>query len=219
MAKSLDKKIIAALTADESPLRDEGIELTIDYILDLRVDALIEPETTRNLIYWVVTGSNAELLNDRHLLPGWERGKSRFEESGETIRDLVPEDVLERLDEILTNAPIPKARWAKDAVDPALIRKLMAPVVQETLMSFTKRLPIPGLSGDSGGSGSRSGSSGSLGGIAGRLRKSASGVLDAGKSLLGDLEERIQASAKEFSATAMTGRSERPARTTEERRR
>src|SRR5206468_3292871 len=97
-------------------------------------------------------------------------------------------------------------------VDAALFRRLFAPVWTNLLLSFAKRLPLPGMGGGGGAAGG--GAAGAVGrgvsGIAGRITRSAKEqaerLVDAGKSVMGGLgtevERRLQAAAKDFSDSA-----------------
>ncbi len=89
--------------------------------------------------------------------------------------------------------------WLKGAVDPDDIRQLVAPVIQQMLLRFASKLPIPGFSGGSGGGGGGGGSG--LGGLVGmigkQVQKSAGQLAEAGKSVMNSV-------ARDFSRTATT---------------
>ncbi len=207
MAKSAADRLLAALTADDSEQRASLAALVVDHVLDQPVGAFVDREALVDGVVTALTSDNAVRVVDRHLRPGRERWAARWAANGEKPGDFVSDDVRERLHGILAKAPIPASRWAKGAVDPALVRELVAPVLQETLLSFARRLPLPGVGGGSegGGGGSRSGF-----GLRSKLKaevgKRAAGVIEAGKGVLGGLsaevERQIQAAARDFSESA-----------------
>ncbi len=206
MGKSagLSGRIVEALSAEESPLREESVDFTIDFVLDLKVDDLIDPEATHALIVATLSEGNARNYIERHGLPGWDRYLARCASSGVTLGRFVPDAVQAQIDEALMDSELPEAKWTAKVFEPALIRELLSPVVQQSLINFTKRLPIPGLGNLDGAAAGLGG----LGVLAGRFKKSAAGAFDKGKGLLGglgaDLERRVQDAAKDFSATAMS---------------
>jgi hypothetical protein len=109
-----------------------------------------------------------------------------------------------RIRRIIDQSKPPRAKWAQKMVDPALLRKLFAPVWANLFASFAKRLPLPGVSAMAAAA---SGAGGVGATIAGRLTKSvqerAEKLVDRGRSAMGGLgaevEKRVQAAAREFS--------------------
>lgn len=230
MTVSDQERIIEALSAEESALRDAGVEMIADFLLDRRVAELVDVEAVVALTVSSLTTDNVTRVVEEHLSPAWDRHLLRVTEGGETVGDALPPEVKRKLEEIALIQGAPPAAWAKGAVDPALVRELLAPVLQDTLLSFAKKLSAAAASAgdesddapESARGDSPSGQDGQdgqerRGGIAGRLRKSAkarAGQLASvgktvGKSVAGkvgaELDKRMASTAKEFSRGALRG--------------
>lgn len=199
------ERMIAALTGARSPARTALVELVLDHVMQLKPDDLIDPDEVVALIV-AVPGSAVDDAVGRHAAAGRARLKAQFATSGDRPMDLMDDHTRAKLVKILSEAPPPRAAWAKDAVDPALVRQLVAPVLQDMLLSFTKKLPLPGLAAGAGASAHGS-SGGLLGGLAGRVKArvetQAEKLVDASRNLLGglgeEMERRVQGVARDFS--------------------
>lgn len=196
--------LIERLSGENNARRTSFIELVLDHVMTLHVRDLVSIDDVADVLVEALSEENVQKVIDETLHPARTRVLAHFTATKETPRDLVPEDMPERLVNVITKGRAPRAEWAKGAVDTAPIRSLMAPIVQDVLLSFTKRLPIPGLGGDSSSS-DKPRSSGVLGSV---LRKGAESIADRGKAALsglsGELEKKIQATTREFSQQAMT---------------
>jgi hypothetical protein len=201
------KTISDLLAAEESPLREQLGTIVVDTLLGTTLAELVDVDEAVNLLVLATTGPNVQRLVTRHVVPGRGRLVAHWRKTRERPADLLGPDLRKRVERIVASAPTPRAAWAQGAVDPSLIRQLFAPIVQDTLMSFARKLPLPGVGSESSGS---SGGGGMLGGIAGRLKAEvktrAEGIAEKGKSLLGGLgaqvEAQIQGVAREFSQGA-----------------
>lgn len=169
------------------------------FLLDRRVAELVDVGATVEAIVDAMTSDNATRIIEEHLSPAWDRHRERCEASGEQLQQGFPDGARNELVQIFAAQRLPKVEWAEGAIDPALLKELLAPVLQDTLIAFAKRTALGGGDED-----------GRLGGIAGRLRKGvekrASKIASAGKSALGglgaELDKRMAAAAREFSGTA-----------------
>ncbi|HEX3594748.1 MAG TPA: hypothetical protein VHU80_06590 [Polyangiaceae bacterium] len=179
--------------------------MTVDHALERRLDDFVDFDAGRAIVVRALTKENLGRIFTRHVKLGFERYTEQVSESSDTLGHLVPDEARVRIRRILTESPVPRAAWARKMVDPALLRKLFAPVWANLFTSFAKRLPIPGLSAVTAAAGG--GSSGPGAGIAGRLSRSvqerAEKLVDRGRSAMGGLgaevEKRVQAAAREFS--------------------
>ena len=179
----------------------------LDFVIDQPLSTWIDPEDILEVLAASFTGPNTAMTIERHLRPGWDRHVERCQDNGETLGNCVPDDVRQRIVRLITSTPPPRARWADDAIDPKLVRELLAPVIQDFLLGFARRLPIPGIGGreDEGASRSATGF-----GLRDRFKQSVEKrterFVEAGKSVLGGLgaevERQIQAAARDFSETA-----------------
>ena len=201
-------RIVAALTADDSALRTKGVDMLLDFVLDVPLAEWVDADDLARIVVEGTTGDNAGRFADKHLAVGRARWRERFEASGETPRDLLGPAASEDLHRIIADAPMPKAKWSKGMVDPKLVQKLVAPVVQDTLISFAKNLPIPGVGGGGGETSDRGRGGGSMFGIRKRLKAEAERLAEKGRDALGELgaelERQIKNAARDFSENAST---------------
>lgn len=203
---ALRDRLLEKLSADDSATRRALVRISIDHALDRRLDEILEPDAVVRVIVDVLTEPNAMLLMTKHLRPGWDRHLARVTASGELVGEAIPEDTKERILSIADHAGKPDGAWTHGIVDSHLLKQLLAPVLQETLLSFTKRLPIPGIGG--GGGGAAAAKVGALGGaLFGGLAGQASKVLDVGKAVAGgigaEMEKKMKDAAKDFANDAM----------------
>ncbi len=199
-------RIVDALTADESELRERGVSLLIETLIDLPVSFWIDVEESRGLLLDSLTGEASARSIERHIRPGWDRHVARCEATGDTLGAAVPEDVRIRIAQLIAEYRPPRSKWAKDAVDPALVRQLLAPVLQDLLLNFARRLPIPGLTGGDAPERRDEGRAGLRSRLKAKVEKRAERFVEAGKNVLGGLsaevERQIQSAAREFSQSA-----------------
>ena len=202
---------MSALTSEISPLRDEGVALAIDYLLDRTIAELVDLEKMNDIVVRALTKENVARIVTRHVRPGFERFTAEVQASEETVGGFVPDPG--RIRAIVDKSRLPRAEWARGIVDPGLMRRLFAPVWANLLLSFAKRLPIPGMgAAASGAAAAATGAARGMGGIAERLSRTVQGhaekIADAGRSVMGGLgaevEKRMQAAAREFSDGAAT---------------
>jgi len=193
-------RIRARLTGDAPETRAALVGAAVEHALAQPIASYVDRDSLVALARAAATDANILLLASSHVRPAIDRQKTRSNRIGETVGDLLPHDSEARVLRVLDKTKLPDAAWAKGIVDGKLVNKLVAPVVQQTLMSFTKRLPIPGMGGGGGGLGGAL--RGGLGGLAGGAGK----LLDVGKSVVGGLsaefEKSMQSVAKDFAENA-----------------
>jgi len=201
-------KVQALLSADDSPARAELTWMAFDALVALPMSVLLGDRELLTIVLSALTRENTARVAELHVLPATARVGARLEAADHKLRDLLPDAARDELVRIIASGKGPRFGWLKGALDPADLRELFAPVVQQVLVQFTSKLPIPGM----GGGGSSGGSAGgALGGFVGMLgkqvQKSASQFAEVGKSVMGglgsELERRMQALARDFSHTAM----------------
>ncbi len=197
-------RIVDALSREESPLRDAGVAMITEFLLDRRVAELIDVEAIVTVTVASFAESNVKRIVDEHLSPMWDRHRERSEEAKETPGGALPDHVQRKLLDIAARSKVPRGEWMKGAVDPALLRELFAPVLTDTLISFAQKLPLA----VTGRGGEREEEPGRPAGALDRLRrgaqKRAGQLASVGKSALGslDLDKRMAEAAKEFSKGA-----------------
>lgn len=205
MTETTRDRIVQTLSAAESPLRAEGVRLVMDYVLARKLRDVADLEGTHAIVTRALTSENLERIVVRHVRPGWQRYGNHVNGSEETLGAFVPDRARVQLRTIIEKSRIPRAKWAEGMVDPALMRKLFAPVWANLLLNFAKKLPLPGMGGATGAATGAVGRG--VGGLAGRLSRTvqeqAEKIVDVGRSAMGGLgaevEKRFQAAARDFS--------------------
>jgi hypothetical protein len=200
MSQAQRTKIQSLLSADASPLRDELLTLVFDAITAQPLSGLLSDPGLAPLILKALTAENADRIAERHVLPIIARLDAAFVGKPERLKDGLSEEGEKLLRAIVASGKGPRLLWLKGAVDPDDIRQLVAPVVQQVLIQFASKLPIPGLSGggSSGGGGSGGGGLGGLVGMIGKqVQRSAGQLADVGKNVMNGI-------ARDFSQTAIS---------------
>ncbi len=206
-------RIVTALSADQSPLRDEGVELFLDHVLGRPLGELVDLHEIRDIVIEALTAENVAHHIARHVQPGFGRYGALTRELGETVGGLVPDTSVDDIHAIVAKSKVPRAKWAEGMIDPALIRRLFAPVWTNLLLNFAKKMPIPGAGMGAGAAAAAGSAVGrGIGGVASRLSKSvqerAEKIADAGRSVMGglgaELEKRVQSAARDFSESAQS---------------
>jgi hypothetical protein len=204
MSEAPRDRVVRLLSAEQSPLRDELVGMVVDYALAQPLSDFVDFEQGRLIVVRALTKENLGRIFARHVDPGFARYTKRVAGSGETLGDLVPEPARVRIRRIIDQSKPPRAKWARELVDPTLLRRLFAPVWANLFASFAKRLPLPGISAVAAAAAGEGGVGAT---IAGRLTRSvqerAEKLVDRGRSAMGglgaEIEKRVQAAAREFS--------------------
>lgn len=197
-------RILQKLTGDDPAARAALVKAAVDHAMQQPMASVVDRDSLVKLAQAAATEANTALLLSTHGRPAFERQKARSAANGEKVGDLLPPDTEQRVGRMLDDVRLPEAAWAKGLVDPKLVNKLVAPVLQQTLLTFAKRLPIPGMNPDATGAANALGGAllGGLGGLAGGAGK----LFDVGKSVVGGLsaevEKKMQAVAKDFAENA-----------------
>ncbi len=202
MSQAQRSKIQALLSAEASPLRDDLLTLTFDAITAQPMSVLVSDPGLAPLIFKALTAENAERIAARHVLPILARLEASFAGKPERLKEALTDEAEAQLRAIVASGKGPRLGWLKGAVDPDDIRQLVAPVIQQMLIQFASKLPIPGLGGSAGGGSGGGGGGGSgLGGLVGmigkQVQKSAGQLAEAGKTVMNSV-------ARDFSQTATT---------------
>lgn len=201
MEASRLNQVLDGLTDPGSSRLEQGVTVVVDALLDLPLEELVDLRRASALVLVALGGESAASLVDEHVTPGWFRQLERVDAEGALVGSLLSESSWRSLEDKLSTLRIPQGKWGKDIVDAALLRELLAPVIQSTLQSFAKRLPGVGLGSGIAAAGG-SALSGLARGLKGRVGDSAKGIKDVGKSVVGGLEGRIQKVVTDFSRTA-----------------
>jgi hypothetical protein len=200
--------LVAGLTSAKSPQRSELVDLLLDHVLAQPVASLLPaPKVVHAWLLDGATEANLARTVSRHLLPAWDRLLVRTRADGTRPGDLLGREVREAIDRTIGTSRLPSGAWARNALDGAALRGLVAPVLQDTLVQFARKLPIPGAGAASAGGGA---GGGLLGGLASRVKdrveKQAERAFEVGRGLLGglgaELERQVHGIARDFSSSA-----------------
>jgi hypothetical protein len=211
-AASVRDKVLARLRNDENGLRSRGAAMVVDTLFARPVAELVDGDEVARLVIEALTAPNATRLVQRHVHPGRARWTAHVKQTGELPKDFVSAATLAKLEALTVSAKLPKGAWANDAVDATLVRQLLAPVLQDTLVNFASRLPLPGMGGHAPEPEPKRSTSSTLGFLGSRMKaeveKRAGGLVDVGRSIVGGLsaevESRMQQLARDFSMSAQT---------------
>lgn len=207
MSELISPQILARLSAIDSPERKELVEQLVQHVLSQRLRDVIAPEALLPIVLDTLTRENLAREWQRSVQPGVKRYSAHVAAASEKLADLVPDDAVTRLRAQLEEPTGARARWAKGAIDPALLKRLLAPVWVQLLVSFAKRIPGLGGSG-SGSTGSTSAGRGIASMLGRGVQHSAERLVGAGKSALEglgiDVEKKLTAAARDFSDGALS---------------
>jgi hypothetical protein len=206
--------ILQRLTGSQNTHRRQLAELVVDYSLALRLREALDLAQLQAAVLSGLSAENVRRVVDRHVAPGFERYARAIADHAARVGTLVSPTAHQKLHAVVRKLRLPRARWADNALNPALVRQLLRPVWTQVLLNFASRLPVPGMSAAAAGSRSGGGSAASSGGsgqtITGFLTRSvqerAEKLIDRGRSAMGGLgaevERRLSGAARDFSDTA-----------------
>lgn len=199
------RTILDRLTADDSPQRLALAGLVVDHALDLPLRTLADPDEVLDALLAAVTVPNLERTLDRHVRPARARRQARWRESGERAGDLIPAPAAARIETLLSRSRNPRVEWAHGAIDPADVRALLAPALQQVLLGFVERIAAmtPKVPRPDPRPPSRFGIRDR---IKANIKERSEQIVDAGKSVLEgvglDFRERLEETAREFGESA-----------------
>ncbi len=170
------------LRSDEA-LRREGVAHVVDAILARRVREAVDLTGLLSLV-------DQLLVRPLGLLPGFDRFLASAREHGTTVGEWIPKDATDELERLLLQTRFPRFEWARAAVDPKLLERLFAPVLQDLLTQFVGKLPGVGAFSALARVGGRAAES-ALGGKTGGAAKSI--AADFSKSALAVLRDALAA--------------------------
>lgn len=177
------------LRSDEA-LRREGVAHVVDAILARRVRDAVDLTGLLSLVDQLLVRPLGERAVTAHLLPGFDRFVASARERGTTVGEWIPDDATEELERLLLQTRFPRFEWARAAVDPKLLERLFAPVLQDLLTQFIGKLPGVGAFSALARVGGRAAES-ALGGKTGGAARSI--AADFSKSALATLRDALAA--------------------------
>lgn len=127
-------------------LRREGVEIVVDALLARKVAELVDVSVLTDTLTAGLGETEVGRIVAEHLIPA--RARIRASLGDATIGALLPAHVGEALEEQIATMALPTMSWLAGAVDAEIFRKLFAPIWQDVLMRYTRRLPLgSGLAG------------------------------------------------------------------------
>jgi hypothetical protein len=202
--EALAAAMVAALADPDQGFGRELAALVVAAALDRPLAAYVEVSALTPIVVEAVGERTTARLQQRHQERAWTLLREHAAATDDALGELVPERAREGLRDVidrwLADPSLPRARWADGAIDPVIVRKLVAPALQQTLQAFARKLPFVGGGAASGGA--------MLGGLAGALGRHAGALADVGRSVMGgigkEMEAKLQQLAKDFSESAVT---------------
>jgi hypothetical protein len=197
-------RALARLRDANSPLLGRGVALAVDAALDRPLRDVIEPERVVALLVEAIDESRVERALAEIVHPAQDRQRALLAKHDETLAAWLPEGAEALLEEIAAGTRTPRGAWATKLVDRSHVRELLAPVLQETLLAFARKLPMAS-SVEEGRAGKLLG--GLARGIAQGAGERAQKLADLGRSALGgigaEMEKRVTSAARDFSQGAI----------------
>ncbi len=200
-------RAMARLREPDSAALNELVELLIEAALARPAASAIDRDRIVAVTIAVVDADRVERALAELVRPAWDRQRALIEKRGDRVQDWMPEGARPLLEDVLAGARRPRGAYTSELVRSADVRELLAPILQETLLSFARKLPIVGGASEAEGPAR---AAGKLFGMAAQLAHNAgerAGKLaDIGRGVLGgiggEMEKRIGAAAREFSQGA-----------------
>ncbi|HTU58794.1 MAG TPA: hypothetical protein VMF89_10180, partial [Polyangiales bacterium] len=133
------QRIVERLIAAESPERAELAQQIVDQVFSQRLRDVVAPEELLPIVLASLTRENLARELERLVQPGVRRYSAFVAGAPERLGDLVPGEAVAALQKQLEQPTGARARWAKGAVDPALLKRLLGPVWVQLLVSFARK--------------------------------------------------------------------------------
>jgi hypothetical protein len=197
-------RALARLRDPGGPHLARGVALAVDAGLDRPLREVLLPERVVALTILAVDETRIERALREIVHPAQDRQRAWLETQDQTLAAWLPGDAAALLEEIAAGTRTPRGTWAAKLVDRAHVRELLAPVLQETLLAFARKLPMAS-SVEEGRAGKLLG--GLARGIAQGAGERAAKLADLGRNALGsigaEMEKRVVSAARDFSQGAV----------------
>jgi len=197
-------RAMARLRSPASPELDALVDLLLEAALSRPIEGGIDAERVVAVSISVLDADRLERALGELVRPAWERQRALLEKRGDKVQDWLPEGGSALLDDLLTKAQVPKGAWAKKVIDASEVKELLAPVLQETLLAFARKLPMVGGVDEESAAGKAAGRLFGLAkGIAQNAGERAGKLAYLGRGVLGglggEMEKRVAGAARDFS--------------------
>lgn len=199
-------KIVAALTGDDTSLPTEAATLVVDHVLGLPLRDFVDSGELSQLCLTAMGEHQLQRAVERHIGPTVARLRKAVAGPGQTVGDAVPPELHDNILDLMSNPLGPRVPWLAGALDPALLRTLLAPVFQDVLLGFAGRIPAAVSSAATDAA--TAGAGALMGMLSPTARSGAGQLFNIGRSVVGglgkDLEATVGPLAKDFSHSAVT---------------
>lgn len=199
--------IVGALTAADADLSREAAALVVDHVLAQPLAQLVEPAELSRLCILAFDEPQLERAVERHIERSIVQLRAKLAAEGGTVGDAVPTELHGKILDLIGDQSGPRLPWLRGALDPALLRDLLAPVFQDVLVGFAGK--VPGAIGGAAGGAAAASAGALMGALGSSARSSAGRLFSAGRSVVGglgkDLESNLRHVAKDFSRGAVSG--------------
>jgi hypothetical protein len=208
----LVSRAITRLRADDSAELAALVDLLLDAALARPIAEVLDADRIVGIAIATLDRARIEDALSKLARPAWDRQRALLDTRGHRVGDWLPEGGRAALEQVVSGAKAPSGEWSRGLVDSADIRELIAPVIQDTLLNFARKLPLVGNVADSEGPAR---AAGKLFGIARELAHNvgeraaerAGKLADIGRGVLGgiggEMEKRVVQAAREYSQSAV----------------
>lgn len=125
---------------NDLPLLREGVEVAVDTLLARKLGELVDVAVLTDTLTTGLHEAELSRIVERHLLPARARVGGVLGDA--TVGSMLTEEVAAHLEEQVASMNVPNFSWLAGAIDPEILRKLFAPIWQDVLMQYTRRLPL-----------------------------------------------------------------------------
>ena len=198
--------ILATLTGGDPALRTRAARLVVDQVLATPLSQLLSPAELTELSLQAIGDTELERAIERHVAGGITRLRARLAADGGTVGDAVPDELHGPILDLIGDTDGPRFAWTRGALDPSLLRDLLAPVFQDVLVGFAAK--APGALGGAAGGAAAAGAGALMGALGSSAKSGAGRLLNVGRSVVGglgkELEGTLRHAAKDFSRGAVS---------------
>lgn len=207
MPDQLVARICALLARPDAQLHAQAADSLLDHLLTQRLRDVADLPQLAAIVLGTLDRDNLALELTRSVQPGILRYGEHVSRAPDRVGDLVGPEGAAALRNLLAAPSGARGRFMRGAVDPALLKRLLAPVWVQLLVNFSKRIPGLGGAGPSAPASAVAAGRGIASMLGKSVQQSAGRLVGAGKSALEglgiDLEKKLQAAARDFSDGAL----------------
>lgn len=207
MPNALHQRVVRLLSAETSPLREEGVRIFVDHALSYKLCDAVDLQDLHALVLTALTRDNLARIMSLHVETAWLRYSQHVPSSEARVGDLVSDAARQKLFALAEVLRVPRVKWLRGCVDPALVRRLLGPVWVQMLLNFTRRFPLPGMSAPPAAAPAAAQTRGFASLLGRSMTQQAGRFVEAGRSMMEglgiDVEKKLLTAAREWSDGAL----------------